>query len=53
MMYRSLRAWGIKVTKERVRTSLHSIDPIGSALRWPVELKDVPIQLPDLILFGI
>lgn len=35
MMYGSLRARGIKVTRERVRTSLRSIDPIGSALRWP------------------
>ena len=35
MMYGSLRARGIKVTRERIRTSLRSIDPIGSALRWP------------------
>ena len=35
MMYRSLRAQGIKVTREQVRTSLRSTDPIGSALKWP------------------
>ena len=38
MMYGSLRARGVKVTRERVRTSLRSIDPIGSALRWPAGL---------------
>ena len=35
MICGSLRARGMKVTRERVRQSLRSIDPIGVALRWP------------------
>ena len=32
---RSLRARGIRVTRERVHTTMCSIDPPSSALRWP------------------
>lgn len=32
----SLRAKGIKVTRERVRTVLRLIDPLNSAQRWPL-----------------
>ena len=35
MTWGSLRAKGVKVTRERVRQALRSIDPIGVALRWP------------------
>ena len=35
MMWGSLRAMGLKVTRERVRETLRSIDPISVALRWP------------------
>ena len=35
MICGSLRARGMKVTRERVHQSLRSIDPIGVALRWP------------------
>ena len=35
MMYGSIRARGIKVTRDRIRSTLRVIDPIGSALRWP------------------
>ena len=35
MMWGSLRARGLKVTRERVRQTLRSIDPISVALRWP------------------
>lgn len=35
MICGSLRARGIRVTRERVRTILRNIDPLSSALRWP------------------
>lgn len=35
MMCGTLRARGIRVTRERVRTTLRTIDPLSSALRWP------------------
>ena len=35
MVCGSLRARGIKVTRERVRSTLRSIDPLSVALRWP------------------
>ena len=35
MVYGSLRARGIKVTRERIRSTLRLLDPLGSALRWP------------------
>ena len=35
MMWGSVRARGLKVTSERVRQTLRSIDPISVALRWP------------------
>ena len=35
MMWGSLQARGVKVTRERVRQALRSIDPISVALRWP------------------
>ena len=38
MLYGSLRGRGIKVTRERIRCALRSIDPLGSALRWPIGL---------------
>lgn len=38
IMCGSLRSRGIRVTRERVRNSLRSIDPLGSALRSPAGL---------------
>lgn len=35
MLWSSLRAKGVKVTRDRVRLALRTIDPIGVALRWP------------------
>ena len=35
MTWGSLQAKGVKVTRERVRLALRTIDPIGAALRWP------------------
>ena len=35
MMCGSLRAKGIRVNRERVRSALRSIDPLSVALRWP------------------
>ena len=35
MMWGSLRARGVKVTRECVCQALRSIDPINVALRWP------------------
>lgn len=35
MMYGSLRSRGIKVTRERVRSAMRSVDPLSSASRWP------------------
>ena len=35
MMWGSLRARGIRVTRERVRSTLHNVDPLSAALRWP------------------
>ena len=35
MMCGSLRARGLRVTQERVHSTLRSVDPLGSALRWP------------------
>lgn len=35
MMWGSLQSKGVKVTRERVRQALRSIDPISVALRWP------------------
>ena len=35
MMCGTLRVRGIRVTRERVRTLLRTIDPLSSALRWP------------------
>jgi hypothetical protein len=47
MMYGSLRARGIKVTRERIRSTLRSIDPLGSALRWPAGVtKRRPYSVP-------
>ena len=37
MICGSLRAKGIKVTRERVR-NIRSIDPLGGARRWPLGL---------------
>ena len=31
----SLGARGLRVTRKRVRSTLRSVDPLGSALRWP------------------
>ena len=38
LLYGSLRSRGIKVTREQIRSSLHSVDPLGSALRAPAGL---------------
>ena len=47
MMYGSLRSRGIKVTRERIRSTLRSIDPLGSALRWPAGVtKRHPYSVP-------
>ena len=43
----SLRAKGIIVTQERVRQTLRSIDPLGTALRWPAgATKRCPYSVP-------
>ena len=34
MVWGQLRSQGIKVTRERVRTTLHQIDPLNTALSW-------------------
>ena len=36
MVCGSLRAKGVKVTRDRVRNILRSTDPLGSARRWPL-----------------
>ena len=38
MVCGSLRAKGVKVTRERVRNILRSTDPLGSVRRWPLGL---------------
>ena len=38
MMWGSLRGLGIVVTRERVRNTLRSIDPIGGSRRWPANV---------------
>lgn len=38
MLCGSLRARGVKVTRDRVRSLLRSIDPLGGARRWPAGL---------------
>ena len=38
MMCGNLRARGIRVTRERVRSVMRSIDPLGTAMRWPAGL---------------
>ena len=35
MICGSIRARGIRVTREGVRTTLRNIDPLSTALRWP------------------
>lgn len=35
MLYGSIRARGIKVTREEVRSTLRFLDPLGSSLRSP------------------
>ena len=47
MIIGSLRANGIIVTRERVRQMLRRIDPLGTALRWPVgATKRRPYSVP-------
>lgn len=47
MTYGSVRARGLKVTRERIRSTLRSIDPLNSALRWPAGLtKRRPYSVP-------
>ena len=38
LLYGSLRSRGIKVTREQIRSSLRSVDPLGAALRAPADL---------------
>ena len=38
MIWGSLRSRGVKVSRERVRTALQSVDPLSRALRWPAGL---------------
>ena len=38
MMWGSLRSRGVKVSRERIRSALQSIDPLSRALRWPAGL---------------
>lgn len=47
MMCGSLRMRGIKVTRERVRSALRSIDPISGARRWPANIiRRRPYSVP-------
>lgn len=45
MLCGSIRSRGIKVTRERVRRTLKSIDPLGGALRWPSRIKRRPYSV--------
>ena len=45
MMYGGIRSRGIKVTRERVREAIKSVDPLGGALRWPAKIKRRPYSV--------
>ena len=45
MLWGSIRSRGIKVTRERVRQAVKSIDPLGGALRWPTLIKRRPYSV--------
>ena len=47
MVWGNLRSWGIKVTRERVRSTLCSVDPLGSMLRsLPGSIRRQPYSVP-------
>ena len=47
MICGSLPSRGIKVTRERIRTTLRNIDPLGGARRWPAGLtRRKPYSVP-------
>lgn len=47
MMWGNLRAAGVKVTRERVRRMLRSIDPLGRILRCiPGSIRRQPYSVP-------
>jgi hypothetical protein len=47
MVCGSLRMRGVKVTRERVRFALRSIDPISGARRWPANIiRRRPYSVP-------
>lgn len=47
MVCGSLRAMGLKVTRERVRHMLRSIDPLGRVLRcFPGSIRRRPYSVP-------
>ena len=45
MMFGNIRSRGIKVTRERVRVAIKSVDPLGGALRWPAKIKRRPYSV--------
>ena len=52
MICGGLRSRGIKVTRERIRTTLKSIDPLGGARRLPAGLtrrKSYSVPAPNLL----
>ena len=47
MICGSLRARGVKVTRDRVHLLLRSANPLSSALRWPAsEIRRRPYSVP-------
>ena len=47
MVWRRLRSMGFFVTSERVRSVIHDIDPIQTALRWRCDLvRHQPYSVP-------
>ena len=45
MIWGCVRSRGIKVTRERLRRALKSIDPLGGALRWPSQIRRRPYSV--------
>ena len=47
MVYGSLQARGFRVTREKVRSTLRSIDPLASASRWQAERCPYSVAGPN------
>ena len=51
MVWGNLRARGIKVTRERVRCMLRSMDPLGRVMRcFPGSVRRQPYSVPGLFM---